>query len=64
MEQQCTADILHAFVFLAHLQQPRLASFVLDVTGGHGEVLGVDEGGKGLDIQLLGHIGAGKRFFL
>ena len=64
MEQQCTADIVHAVVFLAHLQQPRLAAFVLDVTGGHGEVLGVDEGGKGLDIQLLGHIGAGKRLFL
>ena len=63
MEQQCTADILHAVVFLAHLQQPRLAAFVLDVTGGHGKVLGVDEGGKGLDIQLLGHIGAGKRLF-
>ena len=63
MEQQCTADILHAVVFLAHLQQPRLAAFVLDVTGGHGEVLGVDEGGKGLDIQLLGHIGAGKCLF-
>ena len=64
MEQQRTADILHAVVFLAHLQQPRLAAFVLDVTGGHGKVLGVDEGGKGLDIQLLGHIGAGKRLFL
>ena len=64
MEQQCTPDILHAVVFLAHLQQPRLAAFVLDVTGGHGKVLGVDEGGKGLDIQLLGHIGAGKRLFL
>ena len=63
MEQQCTADILHAVVFLAHLQQPRLAAFVLDVTGRHGEVLGVDEAGKGLDIQLLGHIGAGKRLF-
>ena len=64
MEQQCTADIVHAVVFLAHLQQPRLAAFVLDVTGRHGEVLGVDEGGKVLDIQLLGHIGAGKRLFL
>ena len=64
MEQQCTADILHAVVFLTHLQQPRLAAFVLDVTGGHGEVLGVDQGRKGLDVQLLGHIGAGKRLFL
>ena len=64
MEQQCTADILHAVVFLAHLQQPRLAAFVLDVTGGHGEVLGVDESGKGLDVQLFGHIRAGKCLFL
>ena len=64
MEQQRAADILHAVVFLAHLQQPRLAVFVLDVTGGHGEILGVDQGRKGLDIQLLGHIGAGKRLFL
>ena len=64
MEQQRAADILHAVVFLANLQQPRIAAFVLDVTGGHGEVLGVDEGGKGLDIQLLSHIGAGKCLFL
>ena len=64
MEQQGPADIVHAVVFLAHLQQPRLAAFVLDITGGHGEVLGVDEGGKSLDIQLLGHIRAGKCLFL
>ena len=64
MQQQCAADILHAVVFLAHLQQPRLTAFVLDVTGRHGEVLGVDQGGKGLDIQLLGHIRAGKGLFL
>ena len=64
MKQQCAADIVYAVVFLAHLQQPRGAVLILNVAGGHGEVLGVDQGRKGLDIQLFGHISTGKRLFL
>ena len=64
MEQQRALDIGHAVVLLANFQQPGFSAGVLDVAGGHGEVLGVDEGGQRVDIQLLGHIGAGEGFLL
>ena len=59
-QQQRTGDILHAAVLLAHLQKPGLAVLIGDITRRHREVLGIDQGRQGLDIQLLGHIGAGQ----
>ena len=64
MEQQGTGDILDAVVFLADLQQPALAAGILDVTGGHREVLGIDELCQRVDVQQLGDVGAGHRLFL
>ena len=64
MEQQGSLNVGDAVVLLAHLQQPALAAGILDVTGGHGEVLGIDEGGQRVDVQLLCHVGAGKGLFL
>ena len=57
MQQQGTGDILHAVVLFADLQQPRLAVLVLHITCRHGEVLGIDQLCKGVDIQLFCHIG-------
>ena len=63
MEQQSAGDILDAVVFLADLQQPALAAGILDVTGGHREVLGIDELCQRVDVQQLGDVGAGHRLF-
>ena len=57
MEQQGTGDILDAVVLLADLQQPGLVAGILDITGGHGEVLGIDQLCQRVDIQHLGHVG-------
>ena len=64
VEQKCALDVRNAVVLFADLQQPGLAALIGDVAGGHREVLGVDELSEGLDVQLLGHIGAGKSLFL
>ena len=57
MEQQGTGDILDAVVLLADLQQPGLVAGILDITGGHGEVLGIDQLCQRVNIQHLGHVG-------
>ena len=64
VEQKCALDVRNAVVLFADLQQPGLAALIGDVAGRHREVLSVDELGEGLDVQLLGHIGAGKGLFL
>ena len=64
VEQKCALDVRNAVVLFADLQQPGLAALIGDIAGRHREVLGVDELGEGLDVQLLGHIGAGKGLFL
>ena len=64
MEQQGTGDIVDAVVLLADLQQPRFAAGILDVTGGHREVLGVDELRQRVDVQHLGDVGAGHGLLL
>ena len=64
MQQQSTADVLHAVVLFAHLQQPGLAVLVRHITGRHGEVLCIDELGQRVDIQLLCHIGLCQRIGL
>ena len=64
VDQKCALDVRNAVVLFADLQQPGLAALIGDIAGRHREVLGVDELGEGLDVQLLGHIGAGKGLFL
>ena len=61
MQQQGTSNVIHAVVLLADFQQPGLAAGVLHIACRHGEVLGVDQGGQGVDVQLLLHIRLGQR---
>ena len=61
LAKQGTGNVIHAVVLLADFQQPGLAAGVLHIACRHGEVLGVDQGGQGVDVQLLLHIRLGQR---
>ena len=38
-DQQRTGDVLHGFELVAYLQKPAVVVLIVDVTGGHGEIL-------------------------
>ena len=46
--EQGTRDIFRIIIFISHLEQPGVPRFIVHVAGRHGEVLGVDHGGKGI----------------
>ena len=60
MQQQGAFQVLDAVVFLAHLQQPGVVVLVVDVAGGHREVLGVDQLAEHVDGQQIVDVGVGK----
>ena len=61
--QQRAGDVLHAGVFIAYLQKPAVVIGIVDITGRHGEVLGVDQLGKHAHREQLVQIRAGQGIF-
>ena len=61
MQQQRAFQVLDAVVFFAHLQQPGIVVFIVDIARRHREVLGVDQLAEDVDGQQVVHIGVGER---